>query len=93
MGFEKGENEEALAWWLGILMMRFNEIYSKFNAGSVIASGDRWGMPKHPMAWKQEGSIKPERRGQSAGTEQQEWPQDLAYHYHEVGLMSEQPEA
>lgn len=53
-------------------MMGFNEIYSKLNAGSVLASGDRWGMPKRPMAWKQEGYSEPDRRGQSAGNEQQE---------------------
>lgn len=30
---------------LGILMMGFDEIYSKLNAGSVLASGDRWACP------------------------------------------------
>lgn len=51
-------------------MMGFDEIYSKLNAGSVFASGDRWGMPKCPMSWKQEGYSEPDRRGQSAGNKE-----------------------
>lgn len=39
-----------------------DEIYSKLSAGSVLASGDRWGIPRHPKAGKQEVSSEPERR-------------------------------